>query len=89
MDISKYLTVGMRDFIKGAVMAALTASLTMLYQILQAGGTPTLDQLKASALVGVGAAIAYIIKNFFTNNKGQMLTKDAPPPQPEIPGGKG
>jgi hypothetical protein len=79
----------MQDFFKGFVVAVLTVVLSGIYTIVQAGQLPTLAQLQGIGLAGLAAGIAYIFKNFFTNNQGQMLTKDAPPPQPEIPGGKG
>ena len=78
MNSSGLFTLQSMDFIKGAVIAALTVMLGGILQILQNNALPTVEQLKVLGITGLTAAIAYIIKNFFSNNQGTMLVKDVP-----------
>ena len=55
-----------RDFVKGLIMAIATAVLTAVYSFIEAGGLPTKDQWKNVLMIGIGAGITYLIKNFLT-----------------------
>lgn len=59
-------------------MAVLTTLLTGLYTILSAGAFPTWEQFKPYLISSVSAGVAYILKNFISNNQGQVLKKDVP-----------
>lgn len=74
---SGLFSIGTVDLLKGLIMAGIAAILTSLYQLIQTGIFPTtLSELKPVLLAGVGAMLAYILKNFFTNNKNQFAKKD-------------
>lgn len=70
---SPFLSIGMRDAIRGAVVAGITSILTTFVSILQSGAPPGLLQLKQIAFVGLAAGISYMVKNLFTNSKDQMF----------------
>ena len=63
---SKQFTINWRDIVKGLVTAFLTAFVTSVYQWISNGSFPTADQFKTAGLIGLSAAMAYLIKNFFT-----------------------
>lgn len=66
MNQSNFLSVNWKDVLKGFIVAAISAAVTGIYSSLSNGALPTVEQLKTSALVGLGAGISYLIKNFFT-----------------------
>ena len=71
---SKFLNLHWKDIFKGFLMAFIGAFLTALYTALEAGEIPTTwDQWKSTILVGAGAGIAYLLKNFFTNSNDEVL----------------
>jgi len=63
---SKQFTINWRDIVKGLITAFLTAFVTSVYQWISNGSFPTADQFKTAGLIGLSAAMAYLIKNFFT-----------------------
>lgn len=71
---SAFLTLNSKDFLKGLVIAVLTAVITIIYTSVQAG---SLDfDWKAIGVTALSSALAYIMKNLFTNNSDQLLKKD-------------
>ena len=78
MNTSPFLKLNLRDLVNGLVVAFLTSALTGLIQTLDAGQLPTLAELKTSALAGLVASLAYLLKNLVTNSKGEMATKEPP-----------
>jgi hypothetical protein len=72
MKNSKFLTLGMNDFIKGILMAIGTAILTAIYPIIQSGVLPTWPELKVILLSGLAAGITYLLKNLLTNSNGNL-----------------
>jgi hypothetical protein len=73
---SSFLSINWRDTFKGLLLAVITAVLTWAYEALQAGTLFTKEGLKAMGLVALSAFMAYIIKNFFTNTNGEILTPE-------------
>jgi VIT1/CCC1 family predicted Fe2+/Mn2+ transporter len=73
---SAFLTLNWRDFIKGLVLAVLTAVITWAYEAVQSGTLFSPGALKTVGLVATGAFLAYLVKNFFTNTTGEILTKE-------------
>jgi len=77
MKRSKFLRLAVTDFLKGFIVAILTALFAGLLQLFQTGpflfDWATFQPIVYSAIV---AALAYITKNLFTNNQGEILTKD-------------
>ena len=64
MKDSKFLSLGLKDFLKGLLMAVLTPIFVVVQQSLQAGML-TVD-LKLVGLSALAAGVAYVTKNFFT-----------------------
>jgi hypothetical protein len=62
------------DFIKGLVMAVLSSVITIVYQTVEAGSL-TFDW-KAIGTIALTSAIAYIMKNLFTNSTGKLFAKE-------------
>ena len=78
MNTSPFLKLNLRDLVNGLVVAFLTAGLTSIIQILDAGQLPTLAELKTGAIAGLVASLAYLLKNLVTNSQGEMATKEPP-----------
>jgi len=74
-------SIGTKDLIKGFIVAVLTIVLTGLTTSLSSGELPTLEVLKTLSLTGLGAGIAYLLKNFLTDSKDSFLgSADSKPP---------
>lgn len=59
-----------RDFLKGLLVAAGTAILSLLIPVLDSGHLPaTWVEWKPILIAGVAAAATYLAKNFFTGGK--------------------
>jgi len=71
---SSLFTLNSKDWIKGLVVAVLTAVITVVYSTIQTG-TLVLDW-KAISIAGISAALAYITKNLLTNSSDQFLAKE-------------
>ncbi len=76
MNNSPFGKLNVRDLINGIVVAFLTAALTGLIQILDAGGLPTMDQLIVAGKSGLVASLAYLLKNLVSNSQGEMGVKE-------------
>jgi hypothetical protein len=75
---SKFLKLNATDFIKGLVLAAITALITGTYELIQSGWALTFDWItwKPIIMTTAAAALSYLIKNFFTNSSGNVLTAE-------------
>jgi len=73
---SAFLTLNWRDFFKGLVLAVITAVITWAYEAIQSGTLFASGSLKTIGMVALGALLAYLIKNFITNTKGEILTPE-------------
>lgn len=71
---SSFFTLNTRDFVKGLFIAVITAVITVVYTTIQTG-TLTFDW-KVISTTALSAALAYIMKNLFTNSNDQLLKKD-------------
>jgi hypothetical protein len=71
---SSLFTLNSKDWIKGLVVAVLTAVITVVYSTIQTG-TLVLDW-KSISIAAISAALAYITKNLLTNSSDQFLTKE-------------
>ena len=75
---SNFLTLNWKDILKGFVVAIVAALLTGVYEAIQLGGLEfTWLFWKPVLITSLGAGVAYLIKNVFTNNEDKILTKDA------------
>jgi hypothetical protein len=64
------------DWVKGLVVAIITAPLTIIYQSVEAGSLViNWKVIIAAALTG---GIAYLLKNLGTGTGGKLLTNDQP-----------
>lgn len=81
------------DFLKGGLMAAMAVLLSGIYQFFSNGQFPAgITEWKPILISGASAFIGYLLKNFFTNSSGQLLTKeqddtkggDTPPTKPPV-----
>jgi len=73
---SRLFTLDTRDFINGLIVAFLTAFLTGIIEILGNGAVFIWLTLKPVLIAGISAACAYLIKNFSTNSRNQLLTRE-------------
>lgn len=72
---STFLNLNAKDFIKGLVIAVITAVITILYDTVQTGSL-TFDW-KLISSTAITSALAYIMKNLFTNSNGTILKKES------------
>lgn len=74
---SNFLSLNLKDLIKGFVVAVSMAILTAVYTAIEAGNLAfTWEFFKPVLITGLGAGIAYLLKNLFTNSQDQMLMKE-------------
>ena len=72
--MSTFLNLNSSDFIKGLIMAVLSSVITVVYQTVEAGSL-TFDW-KAIGTMAITSALAYIMKNLFTNSTGKLFGKE-------------
>lgn len=77
MERSSLFRLNVRDFLKGLLLAILSAVVTFLYEVFQTGA-PVFDGefFKAMAIVAVTTVLAYLSKNLFENNNGDFAKPD-------------
>jgi putative exporter of polyketide antibiotics len=71
---SPIFTLNSSDFLKGLIMAVLSSVITVIYQTVEAGSL--IFDWKAIGTMALTSAIAYIMKNLFTNSTGKFLGKE-------------
>jgi hypothetical protein len=74
MQQSTLFTLNTSDFIKGLLMAVLSTVITVVYQTVEAGSL--IFDWKAIGTMALTTALAYIMKNLFTNSQGQLFQKE-------------
>lgn len=74
--LSGFLTLNVKDFIKGLIMAVLGAVIAVLGPTIESG--EWVFNWSVIWKMAAGTAFAYIVKNLFTNNKDELLKKDDP-----------
>jgi len=77
--LSKLWNLNTRDFIKGLLVAIITAVLTFLTEVLQVGGAFDADFFKKLAIAATIGFLSYLIKNLLTNSNDQVITKEPTP----------
>ncbi|KKR55855.1 MAG: hypothetical protein UT94_C0055G0003 [Candidatus Uhrbacteria bacterium GW2011_GWF2_40_263] len=70
--MSNLFSLNWKDVAKGFLVAVLTVVITGLGTSLQSGKLPTLAELGTLGLAGLGAGVAYLLKNFFTNSNNEL-----------------
>jgi hypothetical protein len=73
---SKFLTLDWKDFSRGLLIAFLTAVLTGIINILDAGAVFSWVTLKPVLIAGVSAALSYLLKCLATNSQDQMFKRE-------------
>jgi hypothetical protein len=71
---STFLNLNSSDFIKGLIMAVLSTVITVVYQTVEAGSL--VFDWKAIGTMALTSALAYIMKNIFTNSTGGFLKRE-------------
>lgn len=73
---SGFLQLNWKDLVKGFLLAILTAFIAGLYQALQNGGISfTWAFFQPMVYTAIAAGLAYLIKNWLTNDSDQFLKK--------------
>jgi hypothetical protein len=72
--MSTFLNLNSSDFLKGLIMAVLSSVITVVYQTVEAGSL-TFDW-KAIGTIALTSALAYIMKNLFTNSTGKLFATE-------------
>lgn len=72
--MSTFLNLNTSDFIKGLIMAVLSTVITVVYQTVEAGSL--VFDWNAIGTMALTTALAYIMKNFFTNSAGKFFGKE-------------
>lgn len=76
MERSSLFSLNWRDFLKGLLMAMLSAVITFVYQVVQAGTAFDANFFKAMGVVAITTLLAYLSKNLFENKEGDLVKKD-------------
>lgn len=72
---SKFLSLNKQDAIKALIIATLTVGFKVAIASFSGKALPTLPELKAAAILGLGAAGTYLFKNVFSNSDGKIATE--------------
>jgi putative exporter of polyketide antibiotics len=75
MEQSTLFTLNTTDFIKGLLMAVLSTVITIVYQTVEAGSL--VFDWTAISTMALTSALAYIMKNLFTNSQGKLFRKES------------
>lgn len=73
---SKLGKLKINDWTKGLIIAVITAVLTIIYDMLNAGSDLTTLNWKLILTTTILATLSYLLKNLGTNNKDQFLKDD-------------
>ena len=73
---SKFLTLDWKDFSRGLLIAFLTAVLTGVINMRDAGAVFTWVTVKPVLIAGVSAALSYLLKCLATNSQDQLLKRE-------------
>ena len=73
---SKFLTLDWKDFLRGLLIAFLTAVITGLINILDTGSVFTWVTMRPVLIAGISAALSYLLKCLATNSQDQMFRRE-------------
>jgi hypothetical protein len=73
--MSTFLNLNSSDFLKGLIMAVLSSVITVVYQTVEAGSL--VFDWKAIGTIALTSALAYIMKNLFTNSTGKLFATES------------
>lgn len=72
---SKKYSINWTDTMYGLLMAAGSAALGSLLQVLNAGQMPSIVTLKTALIAGISGGGFYMMKTFFKNSDGKLATE--------------
>ena len=72
--MSAFYNLNIQDLAKGLILTILTSVVTIVYNTVSAGSL-TFDW-QAIGLTALTSGLAYLMKNFLTNSKGEFLGKE-------------
>ena len=75
MKRAKIFRLGVRDLVRGSLLAALTAILTSVYQMTSAGGF----SWGTLGLAVIASVSGYLLMNLMTNSSGNIAVKEETP----------
>ena len=70
--MSKFLTLDVRDIIKGLSISIISAVLTVILDILQKG---SVIDWKAVGIIALTTGISYLLKNVLSDENGKIAGK--------------
>jgi len=73
---SKFLTLDWKDFLRGLLIAFLTAVITGLINILDTGSVFTWVTMRPVLIAGISAALSYLLKCLATNSQDQIFKRE-------------
>jgi hypothetical protein len=73
---SKFLTLDLKDFLRGLLIAFLTAVITGVIGILDNGAIFNWITIKPVLIAGISAALSYLLKCLVTNSQDQMFKRE-------------
>ena len=73
---SKFLTLDLKDFLRGLLVAFLTAVISGIIELLDTGAVFTWLTIKPVLIAGVSGALAYLLKCLMTNSQDQMFKRE-------------
>jgi hypothetical protein len=73
---SKFLTLNLKDFLRGILIAFLAAVITGIINILDTGSIFTWETLRPVLISGISAALSYLLKCLATNSEDQLLRRE-------------
>lgn len=73
---STFLNLDLMDIGKGLIVAVLSTVLTALYSVVQDGTMPTGEEWKGVLSIAVTSALAYLVKNVFSNSEGKPFKSE-------------
>lgn len=73
---SNFLQLNAKDFLRGLLIAILTAIITGVIDILDSGVIFTWVTIKPVLIAGISAGLSYLLKCLVTNSKDQMFKRE-------------
>lgn len=73
---NKFMSLSVRDLVRGAVTAGVTATIAGLTDMVRNGALPSRQDVQLHVASGILAFIGYILLNLFTNSEGKLLKKE-------------
>jgi len=73
---SKFLNLDLKDFLRGLLIATLTALISGVIEMLDTGAVFTWLTIKSVLIAGLSAALAYLLKCLMTNSQDVMFKRE-------------